>query len=79
MVSLQSRSLNVYDRNTMRTSLQHNLTQFEKNHRSCNTHIENYPEHFPTRCSIYSPGMDNISTEDIDVLHFYILMQDTMN
>lgn len=62
-------------------SLQHNLTQSEKkNHRSCNTHIENYPEHFPTWGSIHSPGMNNVSSEDIlDVLHFYVLMQNTMN
>lgn len=70
-----------FDRNTRRTSLKHNLTQFEKKKspRHCNTHKETrlligeYPEHFRKRGSMYSPGMDDVSSKEMNVLHVDVI------
>lgn len=53
----------------------------KKSPRHCNTHKETrlligeYPEHFRKRGSMYSPGMDDVSSKEMHVLHVYVFMQ----
>lgn len=51
----------------------------KKSPRHCNTHKETrllfgeYPEHFRKRGSMYSPGMDDVSSKERNVLHVDVI------
>lgn len=57
----------------------------KKSPRRWNTHketrllIEEYPEHFRKRGSMYLPGMDDVSSKERNVLHVDIFMQNILN